>query len=189
MEYLTKEEVLRVLASAKDAGPREHCAILLAYRHALRASEVCALTLRDVRANKINVRRLKNSLPSIEPLETHANPLLDERIVLEAWLRVRGDADGSSFLFTSRQGSGISRRQLHNLFEGIAAAAGIDARRRHMHILKHSVAMLYRDAGMDVFTMQRRLGHRDIKSTSFYVHTTVEEAATAAADSLAKVFA
>lgn len=63
--------------------------ILLAYRHALRASEVCNLKLSDVnlKTGTIHVDRLKGSLESVQPLEKlKGQPLLDERKAVTLWL-------------------------------------------------------------------------------------------------------
>jgi hypothetical protein len=64
------------------------------------------LTVEDVRNGKISCRRGKKSEHTVEELREHSNPLLNEKAVLAAWLRQRGDADGSIILFTSRLGSG-----------------------------------------------------------------------------------
>lgn len=47
--------------------------ILLAYRHGLRASEVCGLRLADVnmKDGAISIRRLKGSLRTGQPLYSH----------------------------------------------------------------------------------------------------------------------
>ncbi len=45
MIHLEPNEVLAILKAAKQHGSREWCMILLAYRHGLRASEVCSLRL------------------------------------------------------------------------------------------------------------------------------------------------
>src|SRR5437016_4551320 len=45
-EYLTEREVERLIEAARKRGrngPRDACAILMAYRHGLRASELCQL--------------------------------------------------------------------------------------------------------------------------------------------------
>jgi site-specific recombinase XerD len=189
MEFLTKDELLKVLAEAKHRGSREHAMFLLGYMHGLRASEICGLTLSDVRDGKLSVQRLKGSLHSIQQLATNRNPLLDERLALKTWLADRGDADGSVMLFTSRNGSGLSRQQLHNIFEAICIRSGIDSTRRHCHILKHSLAVHLRQSGMDVFTLQIRLGHRDIKSTACYTHVSDSEASIATAQAMSRIFA
>ena len=71
-EYLTPAEVDRLIDAAKGNrwGQRDATAILLAYRHGLRASELCALTWDqvDFKGHLLHVRRLKNGQPSTHPL-------------------------------------------------------------------------------------------------------------------------
>jgi len=100
---------------------------LLGYAHALRASEIASLTLEDVRNGRIRCARGKGSQHTVEELRENQNTLLDEKMALAAWLRERGDADGSAFLFTSRQGSCLKRKQVYNLFRKCAELAGIEA--------------------------------------------------------------
>src|SRR5258708_17092010 len=102
MSYWTPQELLAVLTEAKRKSVRNHCLILLAYRHGLRRHEIQNLTLADVQNGELDARRLKGSLHTVQPLYSDTNPLLDENKALASWLRERGDADGSCFLFTSR---------------------------------------------------------------------------------------
>jgi type 1 fimbriae regulatory protein FimB len=189
MEYLSKDELLRVLATARKKSPRDFTMILLAYVHGLRASELVALTLDDVKHGKLDVHRLKGSLHTIQPLEVHSNPLLNERTALSAWLKSRGDGNGSQFLFTSRTGSGMTRRQFYNIFEAICIRSGIESGRRNPHILKHTAASHLLRAGMNIAYLQVRLGHADPKSTLAYTHVTDNEAAEVASSLLGQVFA
>ena len=64
MQHLEPAEVLSVLRAAKAKGPREWAMILVAYKHAMRASEVCNLRLNDVdlKNGSLVVERLKGSL-------------------------------------------------------------------------------------------------------------------------------
>src|SRR5258707_7020670 len=80
MKYLKPHELLKVLAEAKKHyGVRELAMFCLAYHHGLRASEICKLLLADIKDGAIDVRRLKGSLHTIQPLKSHDNPLLDEK--------------------------------------------------------------------------------------------------------------
>ncbi len=88
MEYLTHDELRKVLATAANYGAREACMFALAYGHALRASEIASLTLADVMGGKIACRRGKKSEHTVELLRRH------EIDALAAWLRERGDGDG-----------------------------------------------------------------------------------------------
>ena len=99
MAYLSPEEILAVLKAARGHSVRDWAMILLAYRHGLRASEVCGLKLADIdlKSGSISVRRLKGSLSQVQPLYQHrGQPLLDEMNALRAWLRAR-PADGLGF--------------------------------------------------------------------------------------------
>jgi integrase len=64
MIYLEPAEVLSLLRVAKASGPRSWAMILVAYKHALRASEVCNLRVEDIdlKNGSIVVERLKGSL-------------------------------------------------------------------------------------------------------------------------------
>src|ERR1700722_15806237 len=94
MEFLESTELLALLKAAKARSNRDWAMLLLAYRHGMRASEVCGLELGDVdmKAFSITFRRLKGSRTSTQPLERLAGqPLLDERTALRLWLANRQD--------------------------------------------------------------------------------------------------
>jgi type 1 fimbriae regulatory protein FimB/type 1 fimbriae regulatory protein FimE len=73
-EYLTEAEVERLITAAKRNrwGHRDGTMILIAYRHGLRASEVVDLRWDQVdlgRNAALHVRRVKQGLPSVHPLQ------------------------------------------------------------------------------------------------------------------------
>jgi site-specific recombinase XerD len=189
MLYLETAELLKVLTEANKRGAREALMFCLAYRHGLRASEIARLTVDDVQNGSIDIRRLKGSEHTIQPLYEHEIPVLNEVKLLAKYLRERGDADGSRVLFISRQGSGLSRQQIYNLFADCALAAGIEAGRRNVHILKHSLASHLIRNGASVAYVQQLLGHKDAKSTLCYTHITQKEAAVVANKVMGSIFA
>ena len=71
-EYLTEREIERLIeaASGNRWGHRNATAILIAYRHDLRASELVELRWDDVdfRTGKLHVRRAKGGTASVHPL-------------------------------------------------------------------------------------------------------------------------
>jgi site-specific recombinase XerD len=188
LKFWQPNELLAVLGEARKQSARNHCLILLGYKHGLRATELCRLTVSDVRAGRLDCRRLKGSLHTNRPLESNENPLLDEKRALAAWLSVRPD-DGSMFLFTSRLGSGMTRRSIYNIFEDAAAAARIEPGRRNPHMAKHTLGALGYRSGLDVIVLQQLLGHKDLKATSFYTSLSQDEAHQAGNRSLSKMFA
>lgn len=189
MEYLTPVELVKLLQVAAKRSPREHCMFLLGYAHGLRANEIASLTLDDVRNGRIRCNRAKGSQSTVEELRENQNPLLDEKMAVAAWLRERGDADGSVFLFTSRQGSRLTRRQVYNVFRKTAELAGLETGRTNPHILKHSYASHLLRNGADLAFVQKALGHAHISSTTRYTHVTTSEAQAVSNRILGNVFA
>jgi site-specific recombinase XerD len=189
-DFLSSEQMLQILHVAKtEYGNREHAMFLLAAMHGLRSSEIAQLTVADVQNGRIDIRRLKNSIHTIQPLQTHTNPLLDEPTVLAAWLAERGDGDGSVFLFTSRQGSAMSRRQVHRLFEAIAIRAGIPAGLRNPHQCKHFLASMLIRNNVSLAHVQQALGHAHISSTVRYTHISQSEASAKVSGVMSLVYA
>src|ERR1700693_73165 len=108
MQALTQAEIIAVLKLAASESKRNHAMILLAFKHGLRASEVCALKTTDIdlKNGTITIRRLKGSLKSAQDLlDLPGQPLVSEKKVLRAWLEERATyRDQSDFLFLSQKG-------------------------------------------------------------------------------------
>jgi len=179
MEFLTESELLKVLTTAREESPRDFCLILVGYKHGLRASEIAALTLDDLKDDCLDIRRKKGSLHTVQPLTPHRGQiLLDEPKALRAWLKVRRD-DGSRALFTSQKGGALSREQVHRIFKGIAERAGIPESKRFVHILKHTRAS-HLVGQVDLALVRQLLGHKNIASTMVYAHANDRQAVKAA---------
>jgi integrase len=190
MTFLTPEETLAVLRAARGRSTRDWAMVLLAYRHGLRASEVCGLKLSDVdlKSGSISIRRLKGSLQTVQPLYPHrGQPLLDEMSALRAWLRER-QQDGSDFLFTSQKGGKLDRTQFFRVFRTVAETAGLPAQKRHPHVLKHSLASHLVAGNVNLALIRQALGHRSINSTMQYVGTSDGQAAEAAQAALMRLY-
>lgn len=190
MTFLTTDEILAVLKVARVRSTRDWAMILLAYRHGLRASEVCDLKLADIdlKAGSISIRRLKGSLQTVQPLYPHrGQPLLDEVNALRTWLRER-KSDGSDYLFTSQKGGKLDRTQFFRVFQSVAEAAGLPLEKRHPHVLKHSLASHLVAGNVNLALIRQALGHRSINSTMQYVGTSDGQAAEAAQAALMRLY-
>ncbi len=190
MTILTPQETLALLKAAKSRSTRDWAMILLAYRHGLRASEVCGLKLADIdmKTGSISIRRLKGSLHTIQPLYQHrGQPLLDETAAVRAWLRKR-PADGSDYLFTSQKGGKLGRTQFFRNFQTVAESAGLPVEKRHPHVLKHSLASHLVAGNANLALIRQALGHRSISSTMQYIGTSDEQAAEALQRALMGLF-
>ena len=77
-EYLTPAEVEKLIKEARQGryGHRDATLILIAFRHGLRAGEICDLEWSQVefgRSASLHVRRVKNGKPSRSPASRRRN--------------------------------------------------------------------------------------------------------------------
>lgn len=162
MEALSKPELLALLQAAKTRKTRDWLMILVAYSHGLRASEVTALQRDAVKDGHITVARLKGSLRTVQPLVANENPLLNER---------KGLFEFVDSLPRNQKLFPICRQHFWRLIQRYAKAAGIPARKRHPHILKHTIAMqVIHSAGIE--NTRQYLGHKSMSSTGAYLKVT-----------------
>jgi integrase len=169
MRYLTQDAIHRLFEVAAKDNPRNHAIMLVCYCHGMRASEVVGrngLCGTDIRDGEITVRRLKGSLKSVHPLISSADPLFDEKTIMEKLA-----AENPGILFT------IHRTTFWRFFQGYKDAAGIKQGEAHPHILKHSIAMHSKEAGIEM--VQTYLGHKNINNTRVYWTISDAEAAKA----------
>jgi integrase len=164
-EYLTRDEVERMIVAARHAGgrlaERDTLLIMVAYRHGFRASELIALRWDqiDLKAGTLHVARLKGGSPSTHPLRG------PELRALRAWKREQGDA--TPYVFTSLRGGPMTRRTVHHVVAEAAKAAAIGFS-VHPHMLRHATGFYLANAGQDTRAIQLYLGHRNIQHTVRY---------------------
>jgi integrase len=152
-EHLTPDEV-KVLVEAARAnrhGLRDATMILVAFRHGLRAAEVCDLRWNQVDFDGaiLHVRRVKNGTPSTHPL------LGDE---MRALRRLQRESDMSPFVFVSERGSPFTTAGFARMVER-AAAAGLELK-AHPHMLREACGYALANRGYDTRAIQVWLGHR-----------------------------
>ena len=105
-EYLTGAEVEIMAAARKSSryGHRDATMILIAYRHGLRASEVCDLQWHQVELNagRLHVRRSKRGTPSVHPIQG------DE---IRALRRLQREQPPGPHVFTSERGGPMTPKR------------------------------------------------------------------------------
>jgi type 1 fimbriae regulatory protein FimB/type 1 fimbriae regulatory protein FimE len=161
-EYLTEAEIDKLLeAAGKSRNPvRDRLLILLAFRHALRVSELVDVKVEqlDLKAATIHIRRAKNGTPGIHGLQG------DELRLIRALLR---EQPHSSFLFLSERKAPLSVDGAQKLVERLGDAAGFKFP-IHVHMLRHSAGYALAGRGVDTRTLQAFMGHRSISNTVIY---------------------
>jgi type 1 fimbriae regulatory protein FimB/type 1 fimbriae regulatory protein FimE len=162
-DYLTETEIERLMEAARQnrQGHRDATAMLLAYRHGLRASELVGLRWDDLDLNhgRLHVRRAKGG-------ETTVHPIGGKEI--RALRRLQRESIAQSlYVFVSERGAPLSVAG----YQRMIARAGKAARFPflvHSHMLRHSTGYKLANDGQDTRAIQAYLGHRSIVSTQRY---------------------
>jgi site-specific recombinase XerD len=166
----TPEEVDRII-NAPKVNLRHRVMLMTTYGAGLRVSEVCQLKAKDILTSQmlIRVAQGKGRKDRYVPL---AERLLEE---LRKYWRAYRPTEWlfPSFPDTTRPVSAISVR---NAFERAVRLAGLP-NLHGIHSLRHSFATHSLEAGVNVVTLQRLLGHTNLSTTSKYLHLRPEHLA------------
>jgi type 1 fimbriae regulatory protein FimB/type 1 fimbriae regulatory protein FimE len=167
-EYLTAREVERLMKAAGDNryGHRDATMILLAFRHGLRASELCSLRWEqvDLAHGRLHVSRLKNGMPSVHPLTGTE---------LRALRRLQREQEPGRYLFMSERGAPISAVGLRRMIGRLGKAAKMPFP-VHPHMLRHACGFKLANDGQDTRALQHYLGHKNIQHTVRYTELSPE---------------
>ena len=158
---LSPEEVTTLIDAAQPG--RERTIVQTTYACGLRLEEMTHLQLSDVDSSRmvLHVRQGKGQKDRIVPLSPR---LLDELRVY--WRHYRP----TSWLFPNRAGSGPCHGgSFQRRFRKLVKRAGI-TKPATMHTLRHSFATHLLEAGVDVMTLQKLLGHKSLSTTALYLH-------------------
>ena len=161
-EYLTPSEIEKLMKAARDGryGHRDATLILVAFRHGLRATEICDLEWSQVefgRNASLHVRRAKNGKPSVHPLRG------DE---LRALRELQRNAK-TPFVFETQREAGFTPDAVNRLVKIIGKRAKLPFS-VHCHMLRHACGYALANAGHDTRRIQDWLGHRSIQHTVRY---------------------
>jgi type 1 fimbriae regulatory protein FimB/type 1 fimbriae regulatory protein FimE len=135
-EHLTAGEIDALIEAAKANryGHRDATMILVAFRHGLRAAEVCDLRWDQVSLDSAvpHVRRVKGGTQSTHPLQG------DE---LRALRRLQRESKPSPFIFVSERGTPFTTAGFARMIER-AACRGLGLElKAHPHMLRHALRL------------------------------------------------
>jgi type 1 fimbriae regulatory protein FimE len=159
-EYLTEKEVDRLIETARKRGrngARDAAAILLVYRHGLRAAELCSLRWSqiDLRNGRLHVNRAKGGQESVHPL-------------LGPELRALRPLQGQSpYVFVTEAGTPTTTAWFLRMVQRTGKAAKLPFP-IHPHMLRHSTGYKLANQGEDTRSLAHYLGHRNLQSTARY---------------------
>lgn len=162
---LSREEVARLLGAVTQ--PWLRLLLRTAYAAGLRVSEVVRLQYQDFDAGRavVHVRQGKGGKDRLVPVPA--------RLIAEIGELGRGQAAGA-WVFPGRgRGGHLSVAAVQRAFAKVVREVGL-AKPVSFHSLRHSYATRCLEAGTDLVTLQRCLGHRELETTSRYIHLSQE---------------
>jgi integrase/recombinase XerD len=169
--FLTVQEVEALLEAPEEstpAGCRDRAMIELLYATGLRVSELCRLTINDVRLEAGFLTTMgKGKKERLVPIGHFAQGRVAAYLngARAALLGQRS----SRALFVTRNGGPFTRQGFWKLLRRYARAAGI-AKPLSPHTLRHSFATHLVERGADLRAVQAMLGHADLSTTQIYTH-------------------
>jgi integrase len=133
--------------------------ILMAFRHGLRVAELVDLRWDQVELGRnavLHVRRVKQGVPSVHPLQG------DEMRALRELKR----SATSPFVFTSERAAPFTTAGLGKMIARAGEAAKLKS--VHPHMLRHACGYALANRGHDTRALQAYLGHKNIQHTVRY---------------------
>lgn len=159
---LPRADITRLFAACGNL--RTRTVLMTTYAAGLRVSEVCALQLGDIESAPdrmcLKVRQGKGG----QDRYTLLSPRLLATLRLY-WQTCRP----RTWLFPNKAGNGPMNDQIaQRMYHAACDRAGLAA--AGIHTLRHSFATHLLEAGVDLHTIQRLLGHGHISTTMRYLH-------------------
>ena len=163
---LTKEEYVRLLETARGSG-RERLALLMETICAtgIRVSEVRYITAEAVNAERAEIS-LKGKIRTI---------LIPGKLRRKLQKYAKKQKIVSGEIFLTRNGKGLSRRQIWAEMKYICGKAGVAASKVFPHNLRHLFAKTFYKACRDVVQLADVLGHSSVETTRIYLISTGDE--------------
>ena len=171
---LNKKQLLALFEQIDDVHVFMGCIIALFC--GLRISEVCNLKKQDIdlESEKVFVRQGKGSKDRIVMLPTKVKPLI------EKWFRLETE---SEYFISGYYDRKYPKTILSKYFRKYLKKAGlcvetfktVQGQQRYaysFHTLRHTYATYLLEKGVDLYYVQRSLGHVDIHTTQVYAYIT-----------------
>lgn len=161
-EILSAEEVSRILAACRSTAHRT--LLMTTYAAGLRVAEVCSLKVTDIDSNRMMIRVAGGKGAK------DRNTLLSPQLLSALRLYWMGQPS-AHWLFPKAGNHDLPMDvcTAQRIYYRAKQAAGI-VKQGGIHGLRHAFATHLLEAGVDVHTIQRLLGHRDLSTTARYFH-------------------
>jgi integrase len=162
-KHLTPSEVEALLRAARKSGRyqlRDEAAVLLAYRHGLRASELVSLKWAqiDLKGAEITILRAKGGFQTQHPLRSVELRLLG---------KLRAKDPHAQYVLMTERGTPWSTSNWRKVLGRLATVAKLPVS-VNPHALRHATGFYLAGKGADTRALSHYLGHRSLQSSERY---------------------
>lgn len=163
---LTLGELMALVGVCNDGTPtgaRDAAMLAVAYSCGLRRAEIIGLDVADYAEGVLKVTGKRNKTRTV-PIANGAAQALED------WLSVRGGQPGALFVSIRQNGyityEALSEQAVYYIFAERAKQAGV--KEFSPHDMRRTFAGDLLDAGADISTVQRMMGHANVATTAGY---------------------
>ena len=171
-DTMNETEVRQLLESVTGSEPldlRDRAILELFYASGLRLTELVESKLENLSLEEGWIRITgKGSKTRLAPVGQAAITAI-QRYLDHGRVKLVKPKSGS-WIFLSNRGARLTRNRIFQVVQERAALAGLDPKRVHPHLLRHSFATHLLSHGADLRVIQEMLGHADIATTQIYTH-------------------
>ncbi len=192
-KFLTEAEIFKMLevtnSDNSEFGIKLATMLEIMYSAGLRVSELVSLPISSLAFDGKEIRNFllikgKGGKERIAPLNKASIVILNKYLAI----REQIGAKDNKWLFIGNSRSSktkdinylnkkmqfctkhLTRQRFHGMLKELAIKVGIDPKRVHPHVIRHSFATHLLNNGIDLRLLQELLGHSDITTTEIYTH-------------------
>jgi len=158
--------IMKTLDRETFLGFRDWVFVRFMFDTGVRRGEIVGMTISDINLDDgFALIRGKGNKERHVPISKSVRRSLWELIKRSAPRRRMG----VSAVFVSRNGDALGIRGANSVFRRLNRVGAVPNVKLHPHLIRHSFAVNFIEAGGDQFTLQKILGHSTLEMTSRYV--------------------
>lgn len=172
IQSFTNEEVSRmvkVYSNEKFLSSRNKCIIVILFDTGIRNSELCDITMNDIKENAILIHG-KGDKQRIVPISPYLEKImLKYKQKREMYIKERYEQD---YYFLSQKGKRLTPETIERVVKECGQQANVRSDIRcSPHTCRHTFAQMQLKNGLDVYSLSRILGHENIAITKRYLQS------------------